>query len=84
MFEVSERCGAPLAEYSRLEYLHPQVVVYVDEWVYRFGTNKFQRLLRFENGRLQRIRTLDKPRIPETALDTESHPETGTVHRISW
>lgn len=79
MFEVSELCGEPVAQYSRLEHLHPDVVVYVDEWVYQFGLNKFQRLLRFENGRLRDISTLNKPRVPAA-----TSRETGTVHRISW
>lgn len=61
MYEVSELCGEPVAEFRRIEYLHPEVVVYVDEWVYRLGDNKFQRMLRFENGRLESIRTLRKP-----------------------
>jgi hypothetical protein len=86
MFEVSQYCGTPIAEFRRIEYLHPEVFIYVDEWVYQFGTSKFQRLLRFENGRLHSIKVLDKPRADQlrgnsrlpTALD-------GAVkHRISY
>lgn len=86
MYEVSQLCGAPVAEFSRLEFLHPDVAVYVDEWVYRLGTNKFERLLRFENGRLRSIRTLRKPQSSEGAISSgRSTPrDTGTVHRISW
>ena len=77
MYEVSQRCGAPVAEYSRLEYRHPDVAVYVDEWIYRPGKNKFERMLRFENGRLRSIRTLRKPVTPPA-------PDAGKVHRISY
>lgn len=62
MYEVSELCGEPVAQFSRLEQRHPDVLIYVDEWVYRLGNNRFQRMLRFENGRLRSIRTLRKPR----------------------
>ena len=82
MYEVSELCGEPVAEYSRVEYLQPQVVVYVDEWVYRLGDNKFQRMLRFENGRLRNIRTLRKPR-PEPFRGRGSR-DSAAEYRISW
>lgn len=62
LYEVSELCGEPVAAFQRVESLHPNVLVYVDEWVYRLGSNKFQRMLRFENGRLRSIQTLRKPR----------------------
>ena len=62
LYEISELCGEPAAQFSRLEQLAPNVVVYVDELVYRRGTNRFQRLLRFENGRLRTVRNLRKPR----------------------
>jgi hypothetical protein len=32
----------------------------VDEWVYDLGNVRFRRLLRFEDGRLMRIETLDR------------------------
>lgn len=84
MYEVSKLCGAPVAEFSRLEFLQPNVPVYVDEWIYRLGRNKFERLLRFENNRLRSVRTLRKPvsRTPDSSRDTLRN--TGTVHRISW
>ncbi len=33
----------------------PSPVVKIDEWVYNFGSSRFIRYLRFENGRLKRI-----------------------------
>jgi len=81
MFEVSERCGDPVAEFSRVEYLLPQVPVYVDEWIYRLGTNRFQRILRFENGRLRSIRTLRKPR-PEPYTGAGAQP--AAEYKISY
>ena len=35
--------------------------VQVDEWLYDLGSNRFRRLLRFENGRLVDIETRAKP-----------------------
>lgn len=61
-FEVFERCGPPLFEYSRIEPVVEGVWIDVDEWTYQPGLNQFRRLLRFENGRLARIELLDKPR----------------------
>jgi len=88
MYEVSQLCGAPVAEFSRIEYLQPNVAVYVDEWIYRFGNNKFERLLRFENNRLRRVRLLRKP-VPQASFHPAPYSapqpgDTGTVHRISW
>ncbi len=60
-FEVEERCGPPVRAHSRVEFMYPYRPVQVDEWVYEFGTNRFRRLLRFENGRLMRIDLLRKP-----------------------
>jgi len=69
--EVLERCGAPAFETQRPEWLVPGVVVFVDEWTYELGRNRFRRLLTFENGRLVRIETRPKPerRIEDLALD---------------
>lgn len=61
-FEVLQRCGDAAFEQTRLELREPGYYVQVDEWVYEQGRNKFQRLLRFENGRLRKIELLDKPR----------------------
>ncbi len=82
MYEVSELCGEPVAEFSRLEQLHPDVVIYVDEWVYRLGNNRFQRMLRFENGRLRSIRTLRKPS-PEPYTGIGAQPP-AAEYRISY
>lgn len=82
MFEVSELCGEPVAEFSRVEFLIPQVPVYIDEWVYRLGKTRFQRILRFENGRLRRIRTLRKPR-PEPYTGAGGQP-TAAEYKISY
>ena len=73
LYEVSELCGEPVAQFSRLEQLAPNVLVYVDELIYRRGTNRFQRLLRFENGRLQTVRNLRKPR-PEAYTGPGAQP----------
>lgn len=59
--EVLERCGAPAFEYGFLDYRYPGIFVRVDEWTYELGSNRFRRLLTFENGRLVRIETRDKP-----------------------
>jgi hypothetical protein len=37
-----------------------QIEVVVDEWIYDFGPRKFQKLLRFENGRLTEVEDLGK------------------------
>jgi len=63
LFEVLERCGPPLFEYHRFDERAPGVWVDVHEWTYEQGGNKFRRLLRFENGRLEEIEMLDKPRV---------------------
>jgi len=86
MFEVSQYCGTPIAEFRRIEYLHPQVFIYVDEWVYQFGTSKFQRLLRFENGRLQSIKVLDKPRADQIRGNSRLPAALNNAieHRISY
>ncbi|MDP6374428.1 MAG: DUF2845 domain-containing protein [Pseudomonadales bacterium] len=59
--EVRERCGVPLSEFSFIDYRYPGYAVYVDEWLYDMGRNRFRRLLQFENGRLVRVDVRDKP-----------------------
>ena len=84
MYDVSAWCGAPLAEFSRVEYLTRDVFVYVDEWVYQFGANRFERLLRFENGRLRRIELLAKP--DATRLERfrrQPQAEVAAPHQLS-
>lgn len=60
-FEVQEVCGEPVYEFSFIDFRAPGVFVRVDEWTYELGNNKFRRLLVFENGRLRRVETRDKP-----------------------
>lgn len=64
LLEVRERCGRPVFEDRRYEELVPGIWVDVDEWTYEPGSNQFRRLLRFENGRLERIEVLSKPVVP--------------------
>lgn len=35
----------------------PVAVIRIEEWVYNFGSSRFIRYLRFENGKLKRIET---------------------------
>jgi hypothetical protein len=60
-FEVRQRCGEAVYEERRVEHRPPGYFVHVDEWVYDLGDTRFQRLLRFENGRLRTIELLGKP-----------------------
>lgn len=60
-FEVVEVCGDPVYEFGFIDFRAPGVFVRVDEWLYELGDNKFRRLLVFENGRLRRVETRDKP-----------------------
>ena len=59
--EVLERCGKPDAEYRRINVLVAGVYFPIEEWFYEQGSNKFRRLLTFENGRLERIELRPKP-----------------------
>ena len=61
-YEVLERCGSPYYEDRRVEWRYPGFTVYVDEWVYDGGNNRFRRELLFENGRLVDINLRPKPR----------------------
>lgn len=61
-YEVEERCGAPVAQYSRVDFRYPGYLVHIDEWVYDYGRNRFRRQLTFENGRLRRIEKRSRPR----------------------
>lgn len=86
--EVVERCGDPEYESAFVEVRQPGVWVYVDEWLYNLGSNRFRRLLTFENGRLVRIETRAKPRTQPTATralrNSLSHgpssPQDGSRH----
>jgi hypothetical protein len=61
-WEVRQRCGEAVYTDRRIEHRPPGYYVEVDEWIYDQGETRFQRLLRFENGRLRRIELLGKPR----------------------
>ncbi|MEM6708599.1 MAG: DUF2845 domain-containing protein [Pseudomonadota bacterium] len=61
-YEVRERCGVPGYEQQRAEWRYPGYLVYVDEWVYDLGDNRFRRELVFENGRLVDIELRPRPR----------------------
>ena len=60
-FEVQERCGEPDLEYAWDHRYVPGVEAKVTEWVYEQGTNKFRRVLTFEEGRLRTIELRSKP-----------------------
>jgi hypothetical protein len=60
-FEVLERCGEPDLEYAWDHNYVPSVQARVTEWVYEQGTNKFRRILTFEEGRLRTIELRPKP-----------------------
>ena len=60
-FEVLERCGKPDLEYAWDHNYVPDVQARVTEWVYEQGSNKFRRVLTFEEGRLRNIELRPKP-----------------------
>ncbi len=60
-YEVLERCGEPEHEFARVDFRYPGYTVQLDEWTYDRGTNRFRRVLHFENGRLRRIELRSKP-----------------------
>jgi len=66
-FEVLERCGKPDLEYDWDHRYVPGVEARLTEWVYEQGSNKFRRVLRFEEGRLRNIELRSKP---ELSLDS--------------
>ena len=60
--EVLKKCGQPAQKYQREEtriVTRGISIVTVDEWIYNFGPNEFMYSLRFENGRVARIESLD-------------------------
>jgi len=59
--EVLERCGEPEFVLAWTDYRYPGLLVRVDQWSYHLGSNRFRRLLIFENGRLVDIEVRDKP-----------------------
>lgn len=62
MAEVIKKCGQPSLTNKREEtyYRSGALIIYtVEEWTYNEGPNEFMYLLRFENGRVARIESLD-------------------------
>jgi Protein of unknown function (DUF2845) len=60
--EVLKKCGPPAQRYQREETRAEKraiSIVAVDEWVYNFGPNEFMYSIRFENGRVARIESLE-------------------------
>jgi hypothetical protein len=60
--EVLKKCGQPAQKYQREEtriVTKGISIVTVDEWIFNFGPNEFMYSLRFENGRVARIESLD-------------------------
>ena len=68
-FEVLERCGKPDLEYDWDQRYVPGVEAKLTEWVYEQGSNKFRRVLRFEEGRLRKIELRSKPELSLESLD---------------
>ncbi len=70
--EVERACGKPLRVDQRISYPYRlvsdrpflvdvfEIPIVIEEWIYNFGSNRFMTLLRFENGRLTTIETLEK------------------------
>ena len=50
----------PDAQHSSVPVLPIVIPITVEEWTYDFGPTQFMRVFRFENGRLRRIRALEK------------------------
>jgi hypothetical protein len=68
-FEVLERCGKPDLEYAWDHSYVPGVEARVTEWVYEQGSNRFRRVLRFEEGRLREVELRPKPEVSLDSLD---------------
>ncbi len=74
-YEVLERCGEPVQQYVKTVYLGVNdgyaiqgyaaaASIVVEQWVYDLGPHRLKRLLRFEDGQLIRIETLDRGILP--------------------
>jgi len=70
-YEVLERCGKPIERHVRTVFQGVNTgyaiagysalwSVVVEEWIYDLGPHRLRRLLRFENGQLVAIETLDR------------------------
>jgi len=65
--EVDGRCGEPFFKDSRTEKRTLMIsgekritTINIDEWTYNFGSQRFMRVLRFENGWLVNIKEIDR------------------------
>jgi hypothetical protein len=62
MPEVVNKCGPPSFndrhQESRLDE-DATIIITVDDWIYNFGPNEFMYSIRFENGRVKKIESLD-------------------------
>lgn len=69
--DVLQKCGDPVSIDTRTAYKVIQkhhkhhavqrelvIPITIEEWIYNFGPRQFMRWLRFENGRLVKIRAL--------------------------
>ena len=56
----SQKRRHPDARHSSVPVLPIVIPITVEEWTYDFGPTQFMRVFRFENGRLRRIRMLEK------------------------
>ncbi len=66
MAEVVKKCGPPTFQSQRQETRLDDTkesrtitTITIDEWTYNFGPNEFMYNLRFENGRVMKIESLD-------------------------
>jgi hypothetical protein len=70
-YEVLQRCGEPIERHVRTVFQGVNTgyaiagysalwSIVVEEWIYDLGPHRLRRLLRFENGQLVEIETLDR------------------------
>ena len=70
--EVLRKCGNPAHINTWVEYKYYPIqldhypfytsaygAVTIEEWLYNFGPQRFMQLLRFENGKLRKLSSLD-------------------------
>ena len=60
--QVLAKCGPPVFASQRDEVLFEhrvRSIAAIEEWTYNFGPNEFMYLVRFVNGRVARIESLD-------------------------
>jgi Protein of unknown function (DUF2845) len=75
-YEVLEQCGEPIEQHVKTVFLGTNdrhgvrggaaaVSIEVEYWVYDLGPHRLRRVLRFEDGQLVHIDTLDRGIIPQ-------------------